>query len=374
MIWNVLAFVPLFIWCSILLLPWKPWRTKEVLDADPGADADPLQELTVLIPARNEAQVIDRTLRGVRAQGPDLRIILVDDQSTDDTARTARQSGSAPLLIIEGQPPTQGWSGKLWALEQGLKQVHSEWVLLLDADIELAPGIVSLLLKKAKTEGLEFISLMARLRMQGFWERLLMPAFIYFFKLLYPFRRSNTLSSKVAAAAGGCILLETALLRRLGGFEPIRDALIDDCALAGAAKSLGAHTWIGLTHSAKSLRAYGGFREISNMVARTAFYQLRYSVSLLFFLTLAMTLLFWIPVVGFGFPSTGAKILSALSLTAMMASYLPTLRFYGLPMGWSAALPLVGTLYLAMTWISAIRFWRGLGARWKGRAYGAGDI
>jgi hopene-associated glycosyltransferase HpnB len=244
----------------------------------------------------------------------------------------------------------------------------------LDADIELAPGIVSLLLKKAKTEGLEFISLMARLRMQGFWERLLMPAFIYFFKLLYPFRRSNTPSSKVAAAAGGCILLETALLRRLGGFEPIRDALIDDCALAGAAKSLGAHTWIGLTHSAKSLRAYGGFREISNMVARTAFYQLRYSVSLLFFLTLAMTLLFWIPVVGFGFPSTGAKILSALSLTAMMASYLPTLRFYGLPMGWSAALPLVGTLYLAMTWISAIRFWRGLGARWKGRAYGAGDI
>jgi hopene-associated glycosyltransferase HpnB len=374
MIWNVLAFVPLFIWCSILLLPWKPWRTKEVLDADPGADADPLQELTVLIPARNEAQVIDRTLRGVRAQGPDLRIILVDDQSTDDTARTARQSGSAPLLIIEGQPPPQGWSGKLWALEQGLKQVHSEWVLLLDADIELAPGIVSLLLKKAKTEGLEFISLMARLRMQGFWERLLMPAFIYFFKLLYPFRRSNTPSSKVAAAAGGCILLETALLRRLGGFEPIRDALIDDCALAGAAKSLGAHTWIGLTHSAKSLRAYGGFREISNMVARTAFYQLRYSVSLLFFLTLAMTLLFWIPVVGFGFPSTGAKILSALSLTAMMASYLPTLRFYGLPMGWSAALPLVGTLYLAMTWISAIRFWRGLGARWKGRAYGAGDI
>lgn len=374
MIWNVLAFVPLFIWCSILLLPWKPWRTKEVLDADPGADADPLQELTVLIPARNEAQVIDRTLRGVRAQGPDLRIILVDDQSTDDTARTARQSGSASLLIIEGQPPPQGWSGKLWALEQGLKQVHSEWVLLLDADIELAPGIVSLLLKKAKTEGLEFISLMARLRMQGFWERLLMPAFIYFFKLLYPFRRSNTPSSKVAAAAGGCILLETALLRRLGGFEPIRDALIDDCALAGAAKSLGAHTWIGLTHSAKSLRAYGGFREISNMVARTAFYQLRYSVSLLFFLTLAMTLLFWIPVVGFGFPSTGAKILSALSLTAMMASYLPTLRFYGLPMGWSAALPLVGTLYLAMTWISAIRFWRGLGARWKGRAYGAGDI
>jgi hopene-associated glycosyltransferase HpnB len=215
----------------------------------------------------------------------------------------------------------------------------------------------------------QLISLMAELRMDTFWEKLLMPAFIYFFKLLYPFRLSNTGTSRVAAAAGGCILLETRLLHEIGGFDSLRGELIDDCALARRIKTLGYKTWIGLTHSVRSIRPYEKLRTIWEMVARTAFTQLHYSGLLLALCTAIMVLSFVVPGLGLFLPSGMAKFFSALGLAIMILCYLPTLKFYGLPGRWALALPLIGILYLAMTWTSAMRYWLGGGSHWKGRSY-----
>jgi hypothetical protein len=196
-----------------------------------------------------------------------------------------------------------------------------------------------------------------------------MPAFVYFFKMLYPFHLSNSEVTGVAAAAGGCILLETRLIKEIGGFKAICNELIDDCALAKRVKSLGYRTWIGLTHSVHSLRSYEDLAGIWNMVARTAFCQLLYSPFRLAGTTVIMVMVFWLPVAGLFFPAPGAKIISACALAALIRSYLPTLKFYGQSRGWAVALPLIATLYLTMTWSSAMRFWVGTGSSWKGRFY-----
>ncbi|MBP8985105.1 MAG: glycosyltransferase [Syntrophobacterales bacterium] len=367
--WTYLALISAALWFGILILPWRPWGTGEVLDANiPSSDED-LSDITVIIPARNEAGLIAATLSALDAQGKRLQIILVDDQSTDGTPQIARLTMGQNLRIVSGKPLPAGWTGKLWAIEQGFGYVQTPMTLLLDADIELKPGILVALRKKMAEEGLQFISLMAALRMENFWERLLMPAFIYFFKLLYPFSLSNSSSSGVAAAAGGCILLETRLLDAIGGFQSLQGELIDDCALAKRVKAHGFRTWIGITHSARSLRPYNHLGEIWNMVARSAFTQLRHSFSLLLLCTALMITAFWLPVAGLFFPSTTARAIAVASLGAMVLSYLPTLMFYGVPKIFATAMPVIGTSYLAMTWTSAIRFWRKEGAEWKGRFY-----
>jgi len=368
--WNYLAAVGVFVWLAILLLPWRPWGTGEHLDSsEDSSDAD-LSDVTVLIPARNEAETIGRTLSNLKMQGHDLRVVLVDDGSTDGTVILAQGSGMENLRIVLGEPVPAGWSGKLWALEQGFRRVNTSLVLMIDADISLAPGIVQELHRKLKKDNLHLVSLTAQMRMVSFWERLLMPAFVYFFKMLYPFRLSNSSFRGVAAAAGGCILLETRLIEEIGGFKAIRHELIDDCALAKRVKLLGCRTWIGLTHSVQSLRSYENLAGIWNMVARTAFFQLRYSALLLAGTTAILLTAFWLPVAGLFFPPAGAKVLSACALAALCLSYFPTLKFYGQARVRALALPLVATLYLAMTWASAVRFWVGAGNRWKGRAYG----
>jgi hopene-associated glycosyltransferase HpnB len=205
--------------------------------------------------------------------------------------------------------------------------------------------------------------------MVSFWERLLMPAFVYFFKMLYPFRLSNSGFSGVAAAAGGCTMLETRLIKEIGGFEAIRNELIDDCALAKRVKSLGYRTWIGLTHSVHSLRRYDNLAGIWNMVARTAFFQLHYSMLFLVGTTAIMLIVFWLPVAGLFFAPVSAKIISACALAGLVLSYIPTLRFYGRSRAWGLTMPLIAILYLAMTWSSAFRFWVGAGPSWKGRFY-----
>ncbi|MBC8419488.1 MAG: glycosyltransferase [Proteobacteria bacterium] len=366
---TYLAVIGACIWTAILLLPWRPWATSEVLDASTDLTGDDLGDITVLIPARNEAGTIETTLAGIKDQGEGLHVILVDDRSSDGTARKARAIVGDNLHIIPGKPLPDGWSGKLWALEQGLGHVDSKLLLLLDADIALKPGILQALRRKLEQDGLQLISLMAALRMEIFWERLLMPAFIYFFKMLYPFRLSNSRFPWVAAAAGGCILLKTDTLREIGGFGALRNELIDDCALARRFKTSGFRTWIGLSHAACSLRPYEHLKTIWDMVARTAFNQLRYSALLLFLCTIIMMILFWFPFTGLFLSSTLSKIISAWAIGTMVLTYLPTLRFYGLSMGWAIFLPLIGTLYLAMTWTSAIRFWQGKGSVWKGRSY-----
>ena len=364
-----LALPGFFFWLVVLFLPWRPWSTRESLDASASSRED-LSGLTVLIPARNEEDVIIRTLKALDRQGQDHRIIVIDDQSTDDTAALASQLKIPNLEIVPGAPLQAGWTGKLWALEQGRTRARTDYLLLLDADIELRPGLIRTLLEKLHVERLELVSLMAYLRMENVWEKLLMPAFIYFFKLLYPFRISNSPSPYVAAAAGGCILIRAAVLEEIGGFGAIRGQIIDDCALARAVKQRGYRTWIGLTHSAVSHRQYNDIRTIWDMVARTAFTQLRSSTALLLACSLLLLIAFAFPPAALVLGGPGAATTALAGLAVMAGTYIPTLRYYDLSPAWALALPLVGVLYMAMTWTSAFRHWRGSGARWKERSYG----
>lgn len=370
MLWLSLALPGAILWSAILFLPWRSWRVRERLDGVAGSRAAGLSDVTALIPARNEAESIAITLKALNAQGRGLKIILLDDQSTDDTGEVASKAAQDNLRIIVGQPLPVGWSGKLWALEQGRAYVDTPLTLLIDADIELQPGILAALRTKMQQEDLKLVSLMAALRMTTFWEKLLMPAFVFFFKLLYPFRLSNDPRYRnVAAAAGGCILVETSVIDEIGGFNALRDSLIDDCAFARHVKSLGHKTWIGLTHSVHSIRPYHNLAAIWNMVARSAFTQLRYSVVWLLVCTGIFLIVFWLPVAGLIFPGWAARSIAALALGVMITSYLPTLRFYGLSHAWALAMPLIGTLYLLMTWSSAVRYWRGRRSQWKDRIY-----
>jgi hopene-associated glycosyltransferase HpnB len=368
-----LAAAAAVIWVGILLAPWQPWSTREQLDPGPAdrAATDDLSDVTVLIPARDEAAVIPRTIGALRRQGPGLRIVVIDDQSTDATADAARREGGPGIQVVAGAPMPEGWVGKLWALEQGRQHVQTPLTLLVDADIELAPGLVAALLAQRRDGGLQLVSLMAVLAMDSPWERLLVPAFVYFFKLLYPFRLSNSKTPLVAAAAGGCVLIETAALERIGGFGTLRNALIDDCTLARRIKQSGGRTWIGLTHSAISLRPMGSLAAIWRMVARSAFAQLDYSILLLIGCVAALAIAFWVPVAGVVVGAPTVRLVSIIALTAMVLTYVPTLGFYRRSPLWALALPLTGTLYLLMTVSSAVREWRGLGAVWKGRAYAA---
>jgi len=360
------ALLGSLIWIVIFILPWRPWSTREVLESQGDVSGD-LSDVSVLIPARNEEDVIAQTLKSLNHQGKGLSIVLVDDQSTDFTANVARSTSKQNLQIVTGTELPGGWAGKLWALEQGRAHVKTPLILLLDADIELVPGTISALIQKMKSENLDFVSLMAELKMEKFWEKLLIPSFIYFFKLMYPFAWANDARKKFGAAAGGCILIKRSTLDSLGGFSCIQSSMIDDCSLAQKVKALGARTFIGLTHSVKSHRDYSDLGTIWNMVARSAFTQLLYSNFLLLAVTIMMASMFISPLLNFA--NSDSNIFVILGIFVMIATYIPTLRFYKLSPLWALLLPFIGTLYLAMTWTSAIRYWRGQRSVWKGRVY-----
>ncbi|HET7133019.1 MAG TPA: glycosyltransferase, partial [Gammaproteobacteria bacterium] len=277
-----LCIAALIAWIGVLLLPWQPHRARERLEARLETGDDALADVTVLITARDEAATIGLTIAALGRQGRALDVVLVDDQSDDGTAAAAREAAAAPgspaLRVVSGAPLAAGWAGKLWALEQGLAAIDRPFVLLLDADIELAPGMLPALLRRARESSAALVSIMAELRCVTRWEKLLSPAFVFFFKLLYPFALSNDPARRTAAAAGGCILARTAELRAIGGFAAIRGALIDDCTLAAKIKANGKRTWIGMSHSVRSLRAYPTLGDFWQMVSRTAFTQLRYSL------------------------------------------------------------------------------------------------
>jgi hopene-associated glycosyltransferase HpnB len=382
MLLAFLAATALLAWLAVLLAPWQPHRTRERLEADTSAPRD-LADVSVLIPARDEGGVIARTLAALRDQGDGLEVIVVDDQSSDDTAAICARAAKAKdapdaftVRVLAGAALPAGWAGKLWALEQGLKLVARPYALLLDADIELAPGTVRALRLRAAQRGAALVSVMAELHCEGIAEKLLTPAFVLFFKLLYPFALANDPRRRTAAAAGGCMLVRTDDLRALGGFAAIRGALIDDCALAAALKRAGGATWLGLSHSVRSLRAYG-FRDFWRMVSRSAFTQLRYSTLWLLAATVAMgiTLLGPPAVLAAALLSPGAVAwpfgvsAAVLGWLAMGAVYWPVVRFYRLRPPWALGLPLAGALFLAMTWDSAFGYWRGTRATWKNRSY-----
>ena len=372
---SVLALVA---WVAVLVLPWQAHRTRERLEGDPAALDDDLSDVTVLIPARDEAAVIERTIDALKRQGRNLLVIVIDDQSSDGTADACAHAAAAPdahtieLRVLAGAPLPPSWAGKLWALQQGLGAVDRPFVLLLDADIELAPGTVPALRREALARNLSLVSVMAKLNSETFWERLLAPSFVFFFKLLYPFALANDPSRRTAAAAGGCMFLRTAALTSIGGLAAVRNALIDDCALAAKLKSADERTWLGLSHSVMSRREYRALADFWRMVSRSAFTQLRYSSVLLIGTTVVMAVVFVAPLAGIAsayWAQVSAPVVGALAVAAMAAAYAPLVRFYGLPSLWALTLPAAAALFLAMTWSSAVNYWRGTRATWKNRSY-----
>lgn len=358
------------IWLAVLLLPWRPWSTREELLPAPTAHpSTDFGTIAALIPARDEAECIAETLLALAAQGKLARIVLIDDQSSDGTGDIARGLGLSEVVVLSGSTPPPGWSGKLWALHQGLQQVDSERVLLLDADVRLAPGTLAALNQRMDDERLALVSVMAMLYVDNYWERLLLPAFIFFFKLLYPFALANDPNSRIAAAAGGCILLDSAALRSAGGFAALHDAIIDDCTLARRIKDAGGRTWLGLSRSVRAIRPYVTLGAIWNMVARSAFTQLRYSTRLLLVCSALLLLTFVAPLIALAGHGPVPPAAGGIALLAMATAYAPTVRYYGLSLVWAATLPLAAVLFLAMTWTSAVRYWTGERSRWKNRSY-----
>lgn len=361
------AYSASIVWCLALLLPSRPFGMRERLEPSKPDVAD-LDDITVLIPARNEATTIQRTLVAVGDQRGAAPVVIVDDQSTDATARVARETLNT-ATVVTGEPPPPGWIGKVWALEQGLRTVQTPFVLLLDADIELRPGIIAALKNKAVHERLAMVSLLANLNTQRFWERILVPAYVYFFKFMYPFALVNSVSSRTAAAAGGCILIRREVLEEIGGFASLKSAIIDDCTLAKQVKAAGHGIWLGVSKSVISHREYANWVDILNLVTRSAFAELKFSTMRLLLCTLAMLWLFiCIPLVLLIYSGVPAYI-AAAGMLAMFMTYVPILRFYKLWAGRALTLPLVALLYLAMTWHSAVRYWFGTRTVWKGRCY-----
>ena len=371
----VLAALSLAVWLGLLLFRGGFWRADQRLgDAGDLAFWPPV---TAVIPARDEAASIGATVQSLLQQDydGDVQVIVVDDNSEDGTADAA--GTSERLQVIDGKPLIAGWTGKLWAVNQGVDAVKDAvYVLLTDAEIVHHPGNLKRLVYKAETDACHLVSLMVKLRCESFWERWMIPAFVFFFQKLYPFPTVNNADKKMAAAAGGCMLVRRDTLANAGGIKAIRDQLIDDCALGRLIKPKGA-IWLGLARRTHSLRAYQTLGEIWNMVARTAFVQLDHSLLALLGTVVGMAVIYLVPPVAvlFGVITGDGGILAAggLAWAAMALAYSPTLSLYGLSSLHALALPVVAALYTLMTLSSALRHVQGRGGAWKGRFYGSGE-
>jgi hopene-associated glycosyltransferase HpnB len=360
-------------WVYLLAGHGMFWRTDQLLPAEPVPAAWP--DVVAVIPARNEAAILPQTLPTLLTQEyqGQLTVLLVDDESSDGTADVAAALGAARpgrLRVIAGQPAPAGWAGKVWAMAQGLRAAGgAELVLFTDADIAYAPGALSALVRAAG--GRALVSQMALLRTDATAERLLIPAFVYFFAQLFPFRRVNKRGKRTAAAAGGCMLVRRRALEAAGGLGPIRGARIDDVALGALLKSAGGDCWLGFSADVVSRRPYSGVAEIWDMVARSAYTQLRYSPVVLAGTVAGMAILYLLPAAA---ALAGLVLLSGWLCVAgfgawviMSVTYVPVLRLYRLSPVRAVCLPVIGALYTAMTISSASRYYAGQGGEWKGR-------
>jgi hopene-associated glycosyltransferase HpnB len=363
-----LTFLSALIWLILLLLPWRPWSTRECLVHAP-TPSGPNKTVSALIPARDESQHIERTLRALSSQKDLGHITVVDDQSSDGTAEIVETLNLSNVSLVNGEDPPGGWTGKLWALQQGLPNISSELLLLIDADIELERGALAALLQKQEEHDYDLVSVMATLHVKSFWEKLLLPPFIYFFKLIYPFALSNKETSSVAAAAGGCILIKTSKIQEIGGFTSLKHAIIDDCTLAKRIKEKGGKIWLGLSTLVSSTRPSTTLGSIWNMVARTAYTQLNYSLVFLLLCSILLLICFVIPLIQIFIADTYIGLVALTAFICMTITYYPVIKFYNLSTFWLLTLPFASALFLAMTWTSAMRYWRGERARWKERSY-----
>jgi hopene-associated glycosyltransferase HpnB len=361
----MLALLSLCAWLYLFFAHGAFWRSRPQL---PAATPEEFPDVDIIVPARDEAETIQAAIGSLLAQdyGGNFRVILVDDNSTDATAELAGSAARLHIMRLTSKPA--GWSGKLWALREGIAASRSALVLLTDADIVHQPTHLASLITKLQSGQLDLVSEMVRLNCSSLAERMLVPAFVYFFQMLYPFAKVNDASSRVAAAAGGTVLVRREALERIGGIEAIKDALIDDVALAKAVKRGGP---IFLAHSelAASIRLYPKVADLWQMISRTAFTQLRYSTALLI-LTMAGLGIVWLVPPWEAVFGSGWRLGCGVAACALAAtSYMPTLTRYKRNKLWALALPLIALFYMAATAASAVNYWRGKGARWKNRAY-----
>ena len=380
-----LTLLSLVIWLFLILFWGQFWRVNHQLEANQDKDIDnnTLPTVCVIIPARNEADVIPVSLRSLLLQDypGNFTIFLVDDQSSDGTANVAQEVAhnldkTQQLQIVTSTSLPPGWTGKLWAMEQGLQTASTltpDYFLLTDADIEHDPSNLHRLVAKAEAQKLDLVSIMVRLRCQSFWEQLLIPAFVFFFQKLYPFSWVNNPKKANAAAAGGCILIHSEALNRIGGLQIIRQALIDDCSLAKAVKSTHGKIWLGLSTLTYSLRPYDSLKTIWDMVARSAYTQLNYSPFLLIGSLLGMTLVYLLPpiaiIFGLVLGNWIITLISFIGYLLMTFAYFPIIRFYKCSPVFAFSLPIIAFLYTSMTIDSALQHWQGRGGAWKGRVY-----
>jgi hopene-associated glycosyltransferase HpnB len=396
-----LMLLSLTIWLGLLCFRGQFWRLDQQLEVT----ETPLKSLPVVcvvVPARNEAELLPTSLRSLLLQDypGSFNVFLVDDRSTDRTANFAEGVAHAvgkpqQLHIISGESLPPGWSGKLWAVEQGIKNANKftpDYFFLTDADIEHDVSNLSRLVAKAEQENLDLVSVMVRLRCESFWEKLLIPAFVFFFQKLYPFRWVNNPNNPTAAAAGGSILIAREALERIGGIQVIRQALIDDCALANAVKrgtrdwGLGTREefsqspipsqgriWLGLSTLTRSLRPYDSLATIWEMIARTAYTQLNYSPLLLLGTLVGMPLIYLVApmgvILGVVWGNWAIAFTGLFGWLLMTFAYYPTIRFYKCSFWLAFSLPAIAFLYTLMTLDSALRHWQGRGGGWKGRVY-----
>jgi hopene-associated glycosyltransferase HpnB len=368
----------LAIWLYLLVGRGLFWLGRERDDRTAPAEG-PWPPVMAVIPARDEAECVGDTVASLLRQdypGP-FRVIVVDDQSQDGTAEVARAAAAAlnaadRLTVISGRSLPAGWTGKLWAQSQGVEAAEGapeppDYILFTDADIVYVPDELRKLVGRARTSGAVLTSLMAKLRCESFAERMFVPAFIFFFQMLYPFAWANDPRRGTAAAAGGCMLVRREVLRAAGGMASIRNALIDDCALAKRLKAHGP-IWIGLTDGVHSVRAYPAVADIRKMVSRTAYAQLRYSPLILVGTVLGLAVTYLFPVLLTIFASGRAQILGLAAWLLMALAFQPIVRFYRASPLWGLALPAIAATYMAFTLDSAYQHARGRGGMWKGRA------
>jgi hopene-associated glycosyltransferase HpnB len=365
------GFLPLAIWLYLLLARRGFWLLRE-RDTLPVSEPSQWPAVVAVVPARDEADVIQRSIGSLLAQDypGEFRVVLVDDQSDDGTGDLARALNDRRLTVMTGRARPSGWTGKLWAMNQGAEAASAaapEFLWFTDADIAHAPDTLRSLVARAEKDGRVLVSLMARLSCRTTAEHFLIPAFVFFFDMLFPFGAANDPNSRLAAAAGGCMLTRRAALEKAGGIEAIRHNIIDDCALARLMKRQGP-IWLGLTDRSVSLRPYEHLSDIRRMVARSAYAQLGYSPLMLLFTLAGLFVVYIAPVMGALFAMYYVQLAAYLAWAIMALMFQPILRFYRLSPLWGIALPVIGAFYAAFTVDSAIQHWLGKGGMWKGRA------
>ncbi|MFI6559245.1 glycosyltransferase [Streptomyces sp. NPDC050534] len=379
-----IAAVSLAAWLWLLLCQGFFWRTD--IRLPPRAEPAVWPTVCVVVPARDEAEVLPASLPSLLAQEYPGRaeIFLVDDGSSDGTGTLAREladtHGGLPLTVGSPGEPPAGWTGKLWAVRHGIALARARepgYLLLTDADIAHAPDSLWELVAAAHGGGFDVVSQMARLRVESLWERLVVPAFVYFFAQLYPFRRIGGKGTRTAAAAGGCVLLRTEAAERARIPDAIRHAVIDDVALARAVKAGGGRIWLGLAERVDSVRPYPRLHDLWRMVSRSAYAQLRHNPLVLLGTVIGLAMVYLVPpaalVVGLVTGETAAWVAGGLAWLVMTGTYVPMLRYYRQPLWLAPLLPFTAFLYLLMTVDSAVQHYRGRGAAWKGRTYARPD-